>query len=216
MRPQSLLVTLKSLIERSYGLPPVICDLAPFIVGDRGFRTLYPQTPGDGAQVVVRKVGDALRAALYYPDALVRHLERFNPLRGIGDDNIDQFAVLVEELDHLLVIASRAAVGRPSTLLELEYHAGVTKYLVVMHFLGRQTGRRRLAEAHRRWARHHLFEKYDTGDGESAARYRSAAVLAERYVRYLERLSVPRRLEELRALERRPFAETCRLLGGQP
>ena len=217
MSRQSLLLTLKSIIERSYGLQPVIGDLAPFIVGDRGFRAFYAS--GDGcaatppsARLLVRQSGGSLRAALYYPDALVRHLERCNPLRGIGDSNIDAFAALVEELDHLILLASRAARGRSSTLLEFEYHAGVTKYLVVLHFLGKQTGRSRLSERHRRWARHHLFEKYADDPGEEASRYRYAAALAGRYVLYLEGMTVTQRLAELRALEGRSFAETRALL----
>ncbi len=218
MKQSSLVQTLKSIIERSYGLPVVIEDLAPYIVGDRGYRAFYGAgaggSPEDGtaARVMVRYDGDQLRAALYYPDALVRHLERFNPLAGVGDENIDAFAMLVEELDHLILLAGRAVVGRPASLLELEYHAGVTKYLMVLHFLARQTRRRRLSEQHRRWARHHLFEKYAEDGGDAATRYRDAAALARRYVLYLERLPVSLRVAELRQLERRSFSNTRRLI----
>ncbi len=214
MNRSSLVQTLKSIIERSYGLPEVIGDVAPFIVGDRGYRTFYRsgtdsgQENNAGARVMVRHDGEQLRAALYYPDALVRHLERFNPLAGVGDENIDAFATLVEELDHLILLAGRAVAGRPASLLELEYHAGVTKYLMVLHFLARQTRRRRLSEPHRRWARHHLFEKYAEGGDDDAIRYREAAVLARRYVLYLERLPVPLRVAELRELEQRSFTDT--------
>jgi hypothetical protein len=218
LKRSSLVQTLKSIIERSYGLPAVIDDLAPFIVGDRGYRATYRSAPDRGpeedagARVMVRHDGEQLRAALYYPDALVRHLERFNPLAGVGDENIDAFATLVEELDHLILLAGRAVAGRPASLLELEYHAGVTKYLMVLHFLARQTRRRHLTEPHRRWARHHLFEKYCEEDDDGATRYRDAAALARRYVLYLERLSVSRRLAELRELEQRSFSDTRTLI----
>ncbi|HET6277450.1 MAG TPA: hypothetical protein VFG08_01555 [Candidatus Polarisedimenticolia bacterium] len=218
MKRSPLVQTLKSIIERSYGLPEVIGDVAPFIVGDRGYSTLYGSGPasgteaGAGARVMVRRDGEQLRAALYYPDALVRHLERFNPLLGIGDENIDAFATLVEELDHLVLLAGRAAAGRPASLLELEYHAGVTKYLMVLHFLSRQTRRWKLSEPYRRWARHHLFEKYAGGRDDDAVRYRDAALLARRYVLYLEGLSVPQRVAELRELEQRSFADTRSLI----
>jgi hypothetical protein len=210
---RSLVQTLKSIIERSYGLPAVIGDLSPYIVGDHGYRALYGAAPQDGARarVMIRHDGESLRAALYYPDALVRHLERFNPLAGIGDENIDAFGTLVEELDHLVLLAGRAAAGRPASLLELEYHAGVTKYLMVVHFLARQARRRRLSEALRRWARHHLFERY-ARDGDGSRRYREAAALARRYVSYLDVLPVPARVAELRRLERRSFADTRRLI----
>jgi hypothetical protein len=213
-----LVQTLKSIIERSYGMPRVIGDLGPYIIGDEGLRSLYdgrlaPEgEEHDRPRLLVRGDGPTVRAAVYYPDALVRHLERFNPLAGIGDVNIDAFACLVEELDHLLTVASRASEGRQVTLLELESHAGVTKYLLVLHFLGKQARRRRLSEAHRRWARHHVFEKYSRDPDEEAARYRDAALTARRYVLYLETLPVPERHTELRAFQKRSFSETLRLV----
>lgn len=164
---------------------------------------------------MVRETGDALRVSLYYPDSLVRHLERFNPLAGIGDLNIDEFAALVEELDHLLTLAARAAERRPVSLLELEHHANVTKYLVVLHLLGKQTGRRRVSEEHRIWVKHHLFGKFSTDPGEAAERYRRAADLAGRYVRYLDSMSPTERRAELLLLQRRAFSETVRVLNLQ-
>jgi len=214
LRSRPLLLTLKSMIERSYGMVPLIDDVARYVIGDAGLRHLYGERPRRessgrlGARLLVRDGGEPVRAALYYPDDLVQHLERFNPLTGIGDVNIDAFAVFVEELDHLLTLAFRAAQGRPVSLIELEHHADVTKYLVVLHFLGRQTGRRRLPEAMRLWVRHHLFGKYAPGDSEQM-RYREAALLAQRYVGYLEGLSIESRHAELRNFHRRPFAETC-------
>ena len=197
-------------------MPRVVGTADRFLIGDRGWRALYGaarlDAASDGApraQLLVRPVGESMRAALYYPDALVRHLERHDPRHGIDDGNIDAFSVFVEELDHLLVLASRAAAGRPVTLLELEHHAAVTKYLVVMHFLGRLT-RRRVSEFHRVWVRHRLFERYAGGEGEDCTRYREAARWAGRYVRIVERLSVERRLSELRAFHRRSFAEQTR------
>jgi hypothetical protein len=214
----SLIEALKGIIERTYALPHVIANLSVFIVGDTGLKLFYPEAAGDviargpGARVLVRQDDDETRIALYYPDALVRHLERFNPLRALGEVNIQEFAVLVEELDHLLTLATRAAERRPVTLLELEHRANVTKYLVVAHLLGRQLGRRRLSERDRLWARHQLFGRYSQDAGEDAARYRRAARMAAKYVRHLDNLSVEQRHAELRALHRRAFSETVRLL----
>ncbi|HEU4400801.1 MAG TPA: hypothetical protein VFT43_01725 [Candidatus Polarisedimenticolia bacterium] len=219
MTPRSLLETLQAFIERSYGMPGVIGDLSPFIVGDAGYLAFYVNEskprPARRAHLLVRDSGAVLRAVLYYPDALVRHLERFNPLAGIGDENIDAFAVFVEELDHLLTVASRALERRPITLLELEHHANVTKYLVVLHFLGKQAGRRRVPEPLRIWARHHLFEKFSEAEGEEQARYRTAARVARGYVSYFESLPISERHRELRALQRRPFSETFRIAANQ-
>src|SRR5262245_20251001 len=89
-----LVEVLKGLIERSYGMPRVIGDLTPFSVGGSGFRALYGgrsgthSEGGDGARVLVRDSGRGLRVSLYYPDALVSHLEIHNPLAGVGDINI--------------------------------------------------------------------------------------------------------------------------------
>lgn len=214
--PWSLLEAIKSLIERTYGIPPLIGDLGPYIVGDRGLRAFYGTGEaghGPGARLLVRETRRGLSASLYYPDALVRHLEGNNPLHGLGDGNIEEFAVLVEELDHLLTLAHRAAQGRRVSRLELEHHAAVTKYLVVIHFLGRQIRRRRVPEPLRAWARHHLFERYRPGAGESETRYRKAARLARRYVDHLDRLGTAARRSELLAFQNRPFQETQRLLG---
>jgi hypothetical protein len=213
-----LLRLLQAVIERSYGMPRLVEDAGRFLIGDGGYRLLYAGrlSEDDGARPRARllvRSGDAtLRASLYYPDALVRHLERHDPRAGIGDENIDAFATFVEELDHLLLLASRAAEGRSVTLLELEHHAAVTKYLLVVHFLGRLTGRRRVSEFHRLWARHHVFEKYaGPRDGE-AGRYHEAARLAGRYVRILERLTAADRRTELPSFHRRAFGDQVRLI----
>jgi hypothetical protein len=218
-----LLPILQSMIERSFGMGRVIPSAAWFLIGDNGLRRFYgfshstpDPSPGDpsghGARILVRPASDPVRVALYYPDRLVRHLERHDPRTGLDDRNIDAFAVLVEELDHLLTLASRAHARRPVTLLELELHAGVTKYLVVMHFIGRLTGRRRVSDFHRRWARHHLFEKYDQGPGDEASRYREAARLAGRYVGWLERLGVSLRRAELARFHARGLGEQIRFI----
>lgn len=210
--PTPLVEVLKSLIERTYGIRPLLGDLAPFIVGDDGLKRLYADAPEEarsgGARILLRHADGELRACFYCPDALVRHLERHNPLLGLGDDNIEEFGVLVEEVDHLVTLASRVDEGRPVRLLELEHHANVTKYLTVMHFLGRQSGRRRVADSLRQWARHHLFERLSGAAGQSEERYREAARLAWQYLRTFERLPPAERRTEIRAFHRRPFSET--------
>ena|SRR5207245_834929 len=212
MRPAVPLVeVLQGIIEKTYGIPSLIPDISPFIVGDEGLRRIYGgiacSTTDEGARVLVRDQGQSVRAALYYPNALVRHLEQFNPLDGVGDVNIAAFAVLIEEIDHLLTLASRAAEGRAVTLLELEHHACVTKYLMVLHFLGKQTGRRQLGDALKQWARFHLFERYSQREGREAGRYREAARFAWQYLKHFETLRLECRRIEIRAYHRRPFAE---------
>jgi len=210
----SLVESLKRIIERTYGIPPVIPDIVPYLIGDGGYRVLYGAAgASEGrASSLVRDSSGVIRAAVYYPDALIQHLERHDPAAGLGDINIEAFAALVEEVDHLLVVAHHASERRPVSRLELEHHAGVTKYLVVLHFLGRQMRRRRLPETLKIWARHHLFERHEQGGGEDAERYRTAAHWARRYVGWLEGLAPQDRRAELMAFQRRSFGETRRLL----
>jgi hypothetical protein len=210
MSTAPLLPLLQSIIERSYGMPRVIGDAARFLIGDEGLRRFYGEGEPGRARLMVRDERGGVHAALYLPDRLVRHLERHDPRRGLDDRNIDAFAVLVEELDHLLVLGSRASMGRTVRLLELEMHALVTKHLMVLHLLGRLTGRRRLSAFHRRWARHHLFEKFSQDAGEEPGRYREAARLAWRYVAWLDRLSADDRRAELPAFHLRTWDEQTR------
>jgi len=213
-RQPPLVPALQSIIERTYGLPP-LGEVAPYLIGDAGLRALAgaghgpPPEPGR-PRLLLRPEKEGVRAVIYYPDALVDHLERHDPRRGLDDRNIDAFAMLVEELDHLLTVASRLSAGRPLRLLELEMHALVTKYLVVLHLLGRLTGRRRVSEFHRAWTRHHLFEKYARLSDPESLRYLEAARLAARYVAWLDRLAPAARHPELKRFHARPFAEQAR------
>ena len=86
---------------------------------------------------------------------------------------------------------------------------------MVIHFLGRLTGRRRVAELHRLWARHHLFEKYPADGGEEEKRYRTAARLAGRYVDRLDRMPAAARRAEILAFHDRPFGEQVRVIEGR-
>ena len=115
------------------------------------------------------------------------------------------FATFVEELDHFLLIAESARSRRPVSLLELELHANVTKYLVCALFLARAGSAGKGGEAsleNRLWLRWHLFEKaeFQEPDPQVQTRYRDASRFARRF---LDRLdadpSASARLARLRA-----------------
>jgi len=167
-----------------------------------------------GARTLVREEGGALRLSLYYPDTLIEHLEAHHPLRGLDEENVDAFAVFVEELDHLLHLAHRMRTGQEMTLLELEWQANVTKVLVTRHLLARRIAPRPLGEAEERWVRFHLFEKLEfaADDPEIVARYREASRLALRTLAALDPLDPAARLTELRAFARRSFPDKLRSL----
>ena len=217
---ESLLTILQRLIERSYDWDTGIEDLGPYLLGDEGYRRLYDgkeiveELPGasPGARTLVSWQGPQVRIGVYYPDALVLHLERQNPLQRVDEDNVGPFSALVEELDHLLMLAWCARHRRGVGLLELEFHANVTKYMVLAHFLARLSHRPRLAPSQRRWIFHHLFH----GAGEDLPppfrhRYRTAARLAVRLLSHLDPLPVEERVQSLRRVGRRSweFQRSC-------
>jgi len=215
MRP-TLLHSLQALLERTYRMDTGIADVAPFLIGDAGFRQLYDRpgvqaraqragaAAGGGARVLVRETDGAVAACIYYPDALIRCLEDHPPARGLTDGNMDAFATFVEELDHFLLLAERVRLRRPVSLLELEMHANVTKYLVCALFLAARRGRgprSPLGERDRVWLLWHLFEKvsFAEPDPQVQSRYQAASRFARRFLSGLDAApTAAARLERLR------------------
>jgi hypothetical protein len=213
MTPEPLLEALCRLLRRTYALEAPLLPIGAYVIGDRGLRALYPNgeqearsASGAGARLLVREGGSSLRACIYYPDAMIRRLEDKPPQRGLDDDNVDAFAVLVEELDHLLVAAERAHAGRGVSLLELEVQANVSKDLVLSRFLARRG--RRLAPERRAWLRQHLFlaRGFVDCDPEVRARYDDASRFALRFLGTLYGLPVASRVDRLRRFHRAPLA----------
>ncbi len=190
----SLLEIVQGLLERTYCIRSELPRIERFVIGDRGYRLLYRGCDEDcvsaGAQAneartLVRETDEGLRACIYYPDSLIRCLEDRPPQEGLCQSNVDAFATLVEELDHLLVIAERSCEGRPVSMFELELHANVSKHLVLSRFLA--GAGRRVGERARHWLRYHLFDKASFCDSDHAVRRRYAD--ATRWsVRFLEAL----------------------------
>lgn len=206
--PRPLLVVVQDLLERTYRMETGLRDPASFVIGDRGLmrfyrseeiRTVVSSRMPRGARTLVRETGEGMRASIYYPNALIRHLERFPPQYGVGDENVDEFAVLVEELDHLLLLAARSRQQREVSLLELELHANISKHLVLSRFLAGRS--RRLGPRRRLWLRHRLFGggRFREPLAEVRHRYRDAARLA---VRFLDALTGIEPAERLRMLRR--------------
>ncbi len=221
MRP--LVDALALLLERTYDTGVSLVPVGRFVVGDEGYRRLVAGRrvrqkvahTGAGARLLLRPLGDAgpWAAALYLPDGLVEHLEREDPRRVLHAGNVDAFATLVEEVDHLVTFADRAIHGGPEvTLLELEWHAGVSKYLVLAHFLGRLAGGRPLAPGERRFLLWHLFHKGDWAepDPEVRARYEDATRLALRFVEDLGGRPPAERIRRLRRFHHAPYHEKLR------
>jgi hypothetical protein len=224
----SLLEQVRGLIERTYDHQTGLGPLAPFIIGDEGYRRVCTvrrivrcigaaagAAEGDGAQLLLSQEPDGTwKAALYFPDDLIAALEAHPPTRGIDARNLAAFAAFIEEIDHLLLVAARLRGGPDLTLLELELHANVTKDLVVRHFLGRTSrspGSPRVPGA---WVRHHLFVKPTYCDPDPAIRdrYRDATALALRYLDRLSHLPLHERVTDLRRFSRLSHHAKIRLL----
>lgn len=222
MRREPLLEALFGLLRRTYALTAPLLPIGRYVIGDAGLRALYPKgeqqvrsEAGAGARLLVRDSGSGVRACIYYPDAMIRCLEDNPPQRGLDEDNIDAFAVLVEELDHLLVAAERAQAGRGVSLLELEVQANVSKDLVLSRFLARRGSR--LDKNRRAWLRYHLFDARTYCDDDPAVRdrYNEASRMALRFLRSLEQLPVVRRVETLRRFHRASLAGKLELSEGR-
>jgi hypothetical protein len=203
----TLLDGVRGLLVRTYGIGGSLPELGTFIIGHRGLRQFYAaggparaagSAGGCGARTLVRETADGVRACIFFPDELIRTLEAHPPQYGLREENVEAFAVFVEEIDHLLVIAERAAQDRPVSLFELELHADVSKHLVLSRFLA--GGARRLSEGGRSWLRERLFDADRSWDGDpdSRERYRAAARWAVRLIETLAVLSPPARLAALR------------------
>lgn len=217
VRTMPLLDRLHAIIERTYDMRTGIRDVGRFVLGDDGYRRFYSSerilrtvesagSPHGGARLLLRPAGDGqpLRAAIYYPDDLVRRLEASPPTAGLHERNIDDLADFTEELDHLLCVAHCVREERRVSLLELELHANVTKYLVGALFIGRARGRQALREGERLWLRYHLFEKAEfvEPDAEIRSRYVEARRYAARFLDRLDTMPTPDRIGALRGFHR--------------
>ena len=208
-----LLETLCGVLRRTYALTAPLRPIGSYVIGDEGLRTLYPNgerearsSTGAGARLLLRDTPAGVRACIYYPDAMIRQLEAMPPQRGVNQDNVDAFAALVEELDHLLVTAERAHAGRGVSLLELEIQANVSKELVLSRFLAGRGGT--LDEDRRGWLRSQLFHarRYCDRDDEVRGRYEDASRWALRFLQSLQNMPGVRRLDSLRRFHRAPLS----------
>jgi hypothetical protein len=219
---EPLLESLCALLRRTYALDAPLLPIGRYVIGDEGLRALYPNggdevrsETGAGARLLVRETGSGVRACIYYPDAMIRRLEDKPPQRGLNDDNVDEFAVLVEELDHLLVAAERAHAGRGVSLLELELQADVSKDLVLSRFLAGEN--RRLRPERRAWLRDRLFHAraYSDPDPGIRQRYDDASRFALRFLRSLESLPPLQRVARLRRFHRAPLSVKLEMSEGR-
>lgn len=202
------------LLERTYDIESGVVPLGRFVVGDEGHerltagRTVRERVDhaGSAARLLLRRLAPEAEwaAALYLPDALVSHLERHDPRRGLSAANVDEFATLVEEIDHLVTFAERSAAGVDVSLLELEWHAAISKYLTLTHFAARLAGTTQVGDEARAFIEHRVFHagEFCDPDPDVRDRYREAHRLGLLFVRRLRDRSIAERVTMLRRFHR--------------
>jgi hypothetical protein len=196
--PAPLVVEVQRRLESFYALPAE-APVTDFLIGQEEAAHL----PGGGSRTLVRQEGDEVSLAVVLETSVGEHLERADPREKLDGGNLGAFSTLTEEVSHFLYLVHRARASRPATQLELELQGEVDKYLTAAFFLSLQN-----EGALSTRLRHLLFRGYRLAEGlteESAARYRMASSLADRYCGWLEsRFLRASRLDDL-AREARRF-----------
>ncbi len=206
-------------LEAIYGVQaPRVMD---FLVDREGARAAAcePRAP---EALLVRESDGALELGLFLDDDVVSAADSADPHDPrpllTNPSSLPHLACAAEGVSHFVYLATRAAAGRPVSLLELEVQAEVDKFaLLVLHLWRR--GLRRLSPALRR----RLFERvryHAHLDGAELERYRLANRLGGGYARFLEDrfvegADVEGLLRELRASYRLGGGEKLGYLGAR-
>jgi hypothetical protein len=172
--------------------------------------------------LLVRESEDGLELGLFLAEEVVLAALEADPHdrrpRLTARELLPHLACAAEGVSHFVYLATRAAAGRPVSLLELEVQAEVDKFaLLVLHLWRR--GLRRLSPALRR----RLFERVSYHAHlapEELERYRVANRLGGGYarwleVRYVDVQDVEGLLRELRATYRLGGGEKLGYLGSR-
>ncbi len=132
--------------------------------------------------------------------------EHGSPLESLGQENIEDFLTVIEEISHFVYLMWSFGKKRPVSQLSLELQGEVDKYLTTVFHLAAQNGGHFPSEVLQR-----LFGEprwVEGVDGEVQERYQLANKLAYRYCVHLEkeffhRANLPALLQELRRFYRR-------------
>jgi hypothetical protein len=192
-----------------------------FLVDRAGARatSFEPRAP---EVLLIRESEDGLELGLFLDDAVVQAALAADPHDPrpllTAPAVLPQLACAAEGISHFVYLATRAAAGRPVSLLELEVQAEVDKFALLLLHLWRR-GLRRLSPA----LRARLFEhvRYHPHlDPEELERYQVANRLGGGYARWLEdryvdEADVEGLLRELRATYRLGAGEKLGYLGAR-
>jgi hypothetical protein len=206
-------------LEAIYGVEaPRVAD---FLV-DRESAARAGSEPRAPEALLVREGEDGLELGLFLDDEVVtatRETDANDPRPLLtAKEVLPRLACAAEGVSHFVYLATRAQLGRPVSLLELEVQAEVDKFALLLLHLWRR-GLRRMSPALRR----RLFERvrYQGWLGaEERARYEEANRLGGGYARwlegrYVEDADLEGLLRELRRTYRRSGGEKLAYLGGR-
>lgn len=206
----SLLRELQQITERTYGRLLGI-NLEEFVINRRRFHHLsaVSKSPtselSDAARVFFRILNDNLYLAIYFSNAIISALEKYDPRRGLNEKNIYPFIIFFEEVNHgvhvaLKFSAGETEVGKEEFVRDLELIAKIDTYQILKFFLSYFNPSKRLEQLDRLWLRHHLFERQNLSyrNPRLGDRYREVNILGEKYSRFLDGISSNERLDEMR------------------
>lgn len=211
------LAFLQGELEAIYGVEAP--RVQEFLVGGETARAAgcAPRAP---EELLVLEEGDVLSLGLYLDERVVAEAARADPHdrrpRLTARAALARVACAAEGVSHFVYLATRAAEGRPVSLLELEVQAEVDKFALLLLHLWRR-GLRRMSAA----LRGRLFERvrfHAWLPADALSRYREANRLGGGYARwlegrYVEDADVEGLFRELRRTYRRGGGEKLAYLG---
>lgn len=224
----SLLKEIQRLTENTYSFSSEI-NLEHFLIGRKRFSQLSELTNdssrklSDVARVFFRFNEGDLLLAIYYSDQLIQILERFDPRRGVNENNITAFIIFLEEVSHAVHISLRfreglLTLGNESLIRDLELQAKVDTYLTLKFFLSFFNPSKKLEPFDKIWLRVHLFSQDEAcfDDPLLKERYQEVNRFGEKIVRFFDCLSPEERLGEMRRFRLLNYYQKSRLISLLP
>jgi hypothetical protein len=190
-----------------------------FLVGGETARAAG-RAPRAPEELLVLEEGDGVSLGLYLDEQVVAAAARADPHdrrpRLTARAALARVACAAEGVSHFVYLATRAAEGRPVSLLELEVQAEVDTFALLLLHLWRR-GLRRMSAA----LRGRLFERvrfHAWLRADELHRYREASRLGGGYARwlegrYVEDADIDGLLRELRRTYRRGGGDKIAYLG---
>ncbi|HET8540588.1 MAG TPA: hypothetical protein VFL83_12015 [Anaeromyxobacter sp.] len=204
-------------LEAIYGVEaPRVHD---FLVGGELARAAG-RAPRAPEELLVLEEDDGVSLGLYLDDQVVAAAARTDPHdrrpRLTARGALGGVACAAEGVSHFVYLATRAAEGRPVSLLELEVQAEVDKFALLLLHLWRRGLRRMSGALRRRLYERVRFHAWLRSD--ELHRYREANRLGGGYARWLEGryvqdADIEGLLRELRRTYRRGGGDKIAYLG---